>query len=64
MDRRYFLAPDLVLLFRCIVSMLPLPVALPWFAALVVELEREARLAPVAGAVFILRPVRIPLPGE
>lgn len=43
--------------------MLPLPVALPWLAALVVELEREARLAPVAGAVFIFWPVRGPLPG-
>ena len=59
----YFLAPGFAALFWCIISMLPLPVALPWLAALVVELEREARLAPVAGAVFILWPVRGPLPG-
>ena len=44
--------------------MLPLPVALPCLAALVVELDREARLAPVAGAVFIFWPVRCPLPSE
>lgn len=63
-DGSYFLAPGLAVLFWCIISMLPLPVALPWRAALAVELEREARLAPVAGAVFTLRPVFCPLPGE
>lgn len=29
-----------------------------------VELDREARVGPVAGAVLIFRPVRCPLPGE
>lgn len=58
------MAPGVAVLFWCIISMLPLPVALPWRAALAVELEREARLAPVAGAVLILPPDFCPLPGE
>ena len=58
----YFFVPGVAALFLGIDSMLPLPVALPWCAALEVELEREARLAPVAGAVLILLPVAL-LPG-
>ena len=60
----YFFTPGVAVLFFDIVSMLLLPVALPWWAALLVELEREARVAPVAGAVFIFLPVRCPLPVE
>ena len=59
----YFLVPGLAELFFCIDSIFPLPVALPWRAALVVELEREARLAPVAGAVLIFLLPRWPLLG-
>jgi hypothetical protein len=54
----------LALLFFDIVSMLPLPVLPPWRADLAVELDRDARVAPVAGAVLIFLPVRCPLPGE
>ena len=59
----YFLAPGLAELFFCIDSIFPLPVALPWRAALVVELEREARLGPVAGAVLTFLLPRWPLLG-
>ncbi len=45
-------------------SMLLLPVAPPWTADLAVELEREARVGPVAGAVLMGFPVRCPLAGE
>ena len=47
-----------------ILSMLVLPVAPPCRADFAVELEREARVGPVAGAVFIFLPDRCPLPGE
>lgn len=45
-------------------SMLVLPVAPPCLADFRLELEREARVGPVAGAVFIFWPERCPLPGE
>lgn len=51
------------MLFFDIDSILPLPVGLPCRAALAVELDRDARVAPVAGAVLILPPMRSPLPG-
>ena len=44
-------------------SMLPLPVGLLCPRVLVPELEREARVGPVAGVVSVLRPERAPSPG-
>ena len=44
--------------------MLPLPVAPPCLVDLIVELERDARVAPVAGAVLMGLSVRCPLAGE
>lgn len=55
------MAPGLTALFLRIDCGLSLAVALPWRDALAVELEREARLAPVAGAVFTFWPGRTPL---
>jgi len=52
----YFLLPGFTALFLGIDCMLLPAVGLPWRAALAVELEREARLAPVAGAVFTFWP--------
>ena len=45
-------------------SMLPLPLGFFCPGVLGPELEREARVAPVAGAVLVFLPVRWPLPGE
>jgi hypothetical protein len=51
------------MLFLRVVSVLCVPVPLPCFADFRVELEREARVGPVAGCVFMAPAGRFwPLP--
>jgi hypothetical protein len=60
----YFLRAGELLALLLMLSILPLPVAPACFVDFMVELLRDARVAPVAGAVLMGLSVRCPFAGE
>ena len=60
----YFLRAGELFALLLMLSMLPLPVAPACLVDFMVELVRDARVAPVAGAVLTGLSVRCPLAGE